>query len=107
MADPKPNHRTILRLLPSGQVVPTPRRIECEPLEIHEARCAAVKKLGVKWVMHPAYVFDPRHSNDPEVYGPARAQFLAAIGHAAASDRRANKMFQKAEDVRAAIGGKA
>lgn len=105
MADPKPLPRTILRLLPSGQVVPTPRRIECEPLEIHEARCAAVKRLGVKWVMHPAYVFDPRHSNDPEVYGPARAQFLAAISHAAASDRRRNPAFQQAERVRAVIGG--
>jgi len=98
-------HRPTLRLLPSGQVVPAPRRIECEPLEIHEARCAAVKKLGVKWVMHPAYTFNPRHSNDPEVYGPARAQFLAAISHAAASDRRRNPAFQQAERVRAVIGG--
>ena len=97
----------ILRLLPSGQTVPLPRRIESEPMEVHEARIAAIKRLGVKWLRHPAYRYDPRHSNDPEVYGPARAQFLAAIGYAAAADRRANKMFQKAEDVRAAIGGKA
>lgn len=83
-----------LRLLPSGQPVPMPRRIESEPLEIHDARIAAIRRLGVRWVMHPAYTFNPRHSNNPEVYRPARAEFLAGIAKAAAADRAHNRMHQ-------------
>lgn len=83
-----------LRLLPSGQSVPMPRRIESEPLEIHDARIAAIRRLGVRWVMHPAYTFNPRHSNNPEVYRPARADFLAGIAKAAAADRARNRMHQ-------------
>ena len=71
-----------------------PRRIESEPLEIHDARIATIRRLGVRWVMHPAYTFNPRHSNNPEVYRPARAEFLAGIAKAAAADRAHNRMHQ-------------
>ena len=79
-----------LRLMPSGQTVPMPRRIESEPLEVHDKRVAAIKRLGVKWLRHPAYRYDPRHSNDPQTYGPARAAFLACIAKTAAADRARN-----------------
>ena len=82
--------RQTLRLLPSGQTVPLPRRIESEPMEVHEARLAAIKRLGHRWLRHPAYVYDPRHSNDPQTYGPARAAFLACIAKTAAADRARN-----------------
>ena len=83
-----------LRLLPSGESVPMPRRIESEPLEIHDARIAAIRRLGVRWLMHPLYSLNPRHSNNPEVYRPARAEFLAGIAKAAAADRAHNRMHQ-------------
>ena len=84
-----------LRLLPSGQTVPMPLRIESEPLEIHDARMAAIKHLGVRWVRHPSYVFNPRHSNDPQIYCPARDAFLACIAKTAAADRARNPAYIK------------
>ena len=92
-----------LRLLPSGQTVPMPLRIESEPLEIHDARMAAIKRLGVKWLRHPAYRYDPRHSNDPQTYGPARAAFLACIAKTAAADRARNPSFIRQQAVNKAL----
>lgn len=92
-----------LRLLPSGQPVPIPRRIESEPLEIHDARIAAIKRLGVKWLGHPSYRFDPRHSNNPEVYGPARAAFLACIAKTAAADRARNPAYIRQAAINKAL----
>lgn len=92
-----------LRLLPSGQTVPLPRRIESEPMEVHEARIAAIKRLGVKWLRHPAYRYDPRHSNDPQTYGPARAAFLACIAKTAAADRARNPAYIRQAAVNKAL----
>lgn len=92
-----------LRLLPSGQTVPLPRRIESEPMEVHEARLAAIKRLGHRWLRHPAYVYDPRHSNDPQTYGPARAAFLACIAKTAAADRARNPSFIRQQAVNKAL----
>lgn len=97
--------RATLRLMPSGAVVPEPRRVASECANVHEARCAAVKALGRKWILHPAYSFDPRHSYDANVWQPARAAFLACIAKTAAADRARNPAFRKAEAVRAVIGG--
>jgi len=92
-----------LRLLPSGQSVPMPRRIESEPLEIHDARIAAIRRLGVRWLMHPLYSLNPRHSNNPEVYRPARAAFLACIAKAAAADRARNPAYIRQAAVNKAL----
>jgi len=81
---------TAFKLIQPGVQVKLPRRIESEPMEVHEARIAAIKRLGVKWLRHPAYRYDPRHSNDPQTYGPARAAFLACIAKTAAADRARN-----------------
>lgn len=99
--------REILRLMPSGQVVPEPARIGAEAIQVHEARIAAIKALGRKWVKHPAYQFDPRHSNDPEIYIQARAGHLQQVADLAAAARAKNPLFQRAERVRAAVGSDA
>jgi len=69
----------------------------------YERRSAAIARLGVNWVRHPHYVFNPRHSVNPEVWKPARATFLAGIAAEAARDRARNPMFQTAERVRRAV----
>lgn len=81
-----------------------PRRIEAESLAVHEARHAAVRRLGTRWLNHPDYRFNPRHSHDPEVYRPARQPFLDAIAERARCDREANPAWQRAERFRAALG---
>lgn len=81
-----------------------PRRIEAESLAVHEARHAAVRRLGSRWLNHPDYRFNPRHSYDPEVYGPARQPFLDAIAERARRDREANPAWMRAERFRIALG---
>jgi hypothetical protein len=39
------------------------------------------------------YVFNPRHSNNPEVYVPARKAFLAQIAEASKRDRERNPAY--------------
>lgn len=87
----------------AAQAAPMPKRIESEALSIHEARIAAIKRLGKSWIKHPAYTFNPRHSHNPEVYQAARAPYLSAISRAAAADRERRESFQSAQRVRAAL----
>lgn len=94
------------RLIQAEQAVPEPARIEAEALQVHEARIAAIKRLGKNWVKHPAYTFNPRHSHNPEVYEAARAPYLSAISRAAAADRERRESFQSAQRVRAALGSR-
>ncbi|MDE2022034.1 MAG: hypothetical protein KGI71_03985 [Patescibacteria group bacterium] len=95
--------RPTLRLTARGEPVPEPRRIESEPLAIHEARLAAIKRLGHKWLRHPSYRFDPRHSNDREIYESARAAYLAQVAMAAAASRESNPAFIRAQSIRAVL----
>ena len=44
-------------------------------------RAAALVYLGDRWIGHPAYVYTPRHSNDPRVW-PLHS-ILRPIGEAA------------------------
>lgn len=94
---------TAFRLIQAEQAIPLPRRIESEHLAIHEARLAAIKRLGKEWVKHPAYAFNPRHSHNPEVYQEARKPFLADIARRAAADRERRESFQSAQRVRVAL----
>jgi hypothetical protein len=94
---------TAFRLIQAEQAAPLPRRIESEAIHVHEARLAAIKRLGKNWVKHPAYTFNPRHSHNPEVYEEARAPYLADISRRAAADRERRESFQSAQRVRVAL----
>lgn len=95
---------TSFRLIQADQAIDLPVRIESEALYIHEGRIAAIKRLGKNWLLHPAYVPNPRHAINPEVYREARKPFLADIARRAAADRERRRAFQNAEKVRIAIG---
>ena len=58
---------------------------------------AAKQYLGARWVNHPAYQGDPRHSSNPEIYVRARLPYLHAIRAAAQRDREANPAFARAQ----------
>ena len=62
-----------------------------------------MRRLGADWTLHPDYVFRPRHSNNPDIYVPARASFLAGIAGRAAADRARNPAWHTAERVRTAL----
>ena len=91
-----------LRWTASGQPVPTPRRIPAERESIHEQRIDCVRRMGRQWIKHPCYVPSPRHSNDPVLYEPARAEYLAEIAARARADRARNTEYQRTERFRLA-----
>lgn len=94
---------TAFKLIQAEQGIPFPARVESEALHVHEARLAAIKRLGKNWVKHPAYTFNPRHSHNPEVYEEARRPYLAEIARRAAADRERRESFQSAQRVRVAL----
>jgi len=99
---------SFLSVLPAPVARPTAtakplKRWETESLAVHEARIVAVRKLGRNWVNHPAYVFNPRHSNNPDLCNAARAPYLAGIAQRAAADRARNPLFHSAEAMRAVL----
>lgn len=65
---------------------------------------AARDYLGPRWVNHPDYAGDPRHSNNPEIYGPARQPYLLAVKIAAQHDRAANPAFIRAQHRSQVLG---
>lgn len=93
---------TAFRLIDAAPAVKEPRRVPSEPQHIHDARWEALKRLGTNAVCHPAYVFNPRHSNDPQVYMPAREPYLSAIARRAAEANARNPIWREQERVRAA-----
>ena len=66
-------------------------------MKISPAGIAAIKRLGVKWLRHPAYRYDP------QTYGPARAAFLACIAKTAAADRARNPAYIRQAAVNKAL----
>ena len=96
-------------LMPANQhhldlpAAPTPRRVASEPEAVHLARVAAVRRLGTNWTLHPNYEFQPRHSLNPEVYGPARAVYAAEVARLAQAARERNPAWRRAQAVRAAV----
>lgn len=56
--------------------------------------------LGKRWISHPDYRFDPRHSNNPDIFNAARQPFLANVRLAASADRNRNPAFLRAEQIR-------
>ena len=59
--------------------------------------------LGPRYVNHPQYRFDPRHSNSPDIYVPARQQYLRSVAETARLDRSNNPAFARHECLRAAL----
>lgn len=58
------------------------------------------REYGAKLICHPDYVPTPRHSNNPEIYVPARAEFLASIAAAAKRDLESNPAYIRAQQWR-------
>lgn len=65
---------------------------------------SAKQYLGSRWVNHPAYTGDPRHSTIPDIYVYARQPYLLAINAAARRDREANPAFIRAQRLHLALG---
>lgn len=63
----------------------------------------AKQYLGARWVNHPAYQGDPRHSSNPEIYVRARQPYLQAVVAAAQHDREANPAFLRAQRLSASL----
>lgn len=63
-------------------------------------RVDAKSYLGARWINHPAYQFDPRHSTSPDLYVQAREPYLLGVSSAAHNDRLANPAFHRAESLR-------
>jgi len=95
--------KLLRQIKPTAQPDYEPQRIKGEAEHIHIARTAAIKELGVNWLMHPDYAYNPRHSYDPEVYQAARAPYLAHVAALAAADRSGRRDYQTAQRVRAAL----
>lgn len=93
-----------LKLIRPEAATPPIRRLEHESDWHYATRCRSIRLLGDRWIKHPAYTFTPRHSNCPELWAQARAQFLAQISLAAADDRARNPAFKRAQRVRAVLG---
>ena len=82
--------------------------VEAEPVDemtrLQETTKQKIKECreanGAKLIGHPDYRFNPRHSNNPDLFVPARAKFLAAIRSAAAADRERNPAFIRANAIR-------
>jgi hypothetical protein len=70
-----------------------------------EKRCASIRALGPRWLNHPDYVFQPRHSINPEVWLPARLLFIERVRAAAAESRARNAAHARTVAVRNALGG--
>jgi hypothetical protein len=80
--------------------------IEAEPADesylaarLREAK----RRMGTGWVGHPGYATNPRHSNNPEIYKPARQEYLNTIAQRAAADRHLNPAYETAQRIVRAV----
>lgn len=80
----------------------TPRKVVASPY-IEKTLEKIKRECGAKLICHPDYVPTPRHSNNPEIYVPARAEFLASIAAAAQRDRENNPAYIRAKQWRELI----
>jgi hypothetical protein len=81
------------------------KRFEGESDKHYQDRCAAIRALGVRWLRHPEYRFQQLHSTNAVIWKAAHAQWWQQVHDAAARDRERNPAFQRAQAVRAAMGG--
>lgn len=66
-------------------------------------RDIAKEYLGAKWLGHPSYRYDPRHSCVEDIYAYARQSYLLGVAFRAKADRESNPAYQRASRVREAI----
>lgn len=79
---------------------PVYKEPEPQVLRVVTDRVAEAKRyLGKNWIGHPDYTFNPRHSNNPEIYIPARAPYMLAISIAARADRENNPAFMRQQAI--------
>jgi hypothetical protein len=99
------NARATLTLArPAPQIHPV-RRLPHESDWHFEQRSASIRHLGTNWVRHPAYVFRPIHSVNPEVWKPAHMLWWERVHAAAAADRARNPAHKRSLAMRTALGG--
>jgi hypothetical protein len=79
-------------------------RLEFEDDAHYAKRCASIRALGVNHWAHPQYPHPARHSRNPEVWMPARADYLAAIRDRAAADRARNPLAVMQQSIRNVMG---
>lgn len=82
------------------------RRLPHESEDHFAKRCASIRALGVLWVQHQSYVFDPRHSTNPEVWKSAHAAWWKQVHEAAAKARARNPAYLRSQSVIDAMGAK-
>ena len=88
------------------RMVVRPDRQEPQATPYIQQRLSEIKsEMGAKLICHPNYVPNPRHSHNPEIYQPARADYLASIAAAAQRDRERNPAFHLANGIRNVIQG--
>lgn len=75
---------------------------ESSALTLEQRIEAAKAALGTNYVLHPDYRGNPRHSLNPDIYGPARAVYLATIASNSLADRQRNPMWHLANRMRRA-----
>lgn len=56
-------------------------------------------EFGSKIINHPEYKFNPRHSNNPEIYIPARQDYLNGIAFLAQVEREKNPAWRRAQAI--------
>jgi hypothetical protein len=83
---------------------PQVRRLEWEDEVTYAKRCASIAFLGVRWLRHPAYQFQPIQSVHRDVWFPAHLLLWERVHVAAALDRARNPAACRAASVRAALG---
>lgn len=64
-----------------------------------QKRRQVLSDMGTNWVNHPDYKPNPRHSTSPEVYTPARREFVEQIKLLAQADRMKNPAYIKARAI--------
>lgn len=79
------------------------RKLQWESDAHYLRRVVAIRALGVRWVRHPAYQFDARHSTNLDLWAAAREPY-AEVARAAAADRARNPAYLRADAVRAVLG---
>lgn len=84
----RPLRRRLIDSLPAPEVThSSPDADELRILRLDAKRRAAIAALGEKWVFSPAYVFNPRHSADAEVYRTVPGPLDAIRSRAVAAGR--------------------
>lgn len=79
---------------------PVIRRSTFVPSDAHQRM---YEILGTRWVCHPEYNPIARHSHNPDIYVPARQEFLDLIAYRARVDREKNPAFRRAQAIRSLI----